>query len=706
VHLLQLNIDASAGCLGGKFLSQELRFAAGADAVRKWTVLPAGDTHRELPRYITLACATRQDASGLRPLFSKGPAAVRALQVWHAPQERGGPQPVLRQCGWSLDRNGAIQPLEQSAEEEPAWSLSMPPRGRSSAGFLLLAYGARIRPDRGTQCLEFSLDYRLKRVASIFPRPLPITNSVALLERLHHRGISSGRPRSRSCLERLNFELGSWFGIAPGTWVSLHHDFRRDWRRMNPMNRKMAVVALDIARHVIETSEKLKDAWLQPGVVVMDRPERWCSREDLPDFLALLDRLFPELQFIVRTDAFIARRFPCALRARTLRIPSVEPRPIRTAPAIVPRGAVLLVDVDGRLPNLALMKLGSHYKAEGKRVVLSRLHRRMPPADSVLASCVFSRSSSHLSALQQRYGERLQLGGSGFSLQSRLPADIENLQPDFSLYPKLGDRAIGFLTRGCPRRCPFCIVPLKEGKPRLVSNLDSLLQGRRKLILLDDNLLAHPDADSLLAQMAERKLEVNFNQTLDLRLLTAHRAVLLRQIHCANVKFSRRCYHFSLNDARGLSVVRDRLMLLEPSRRDNVEFICMYGFRTTLAEDLARFQFLRSLPRTYVFVQRYQPAPGCPPPELENFFDDKADENLDALVKVVFPQNMKSMEVYYRWVCLLYAQQRGRIHAGLVDTLFRYNNRHTRGAFTAKLRAICDGKQLAGESRTIWTPSV
>lgn len=151
----------------------------------------------------------------------------------------------------------------------------------------------------------------------------------------------------------------------------------------------------------------------------------------------------------------------------------------------------------------------------------------------------------------------------------------------------------------------FCVVPAKEGAPRQVSDLDTLLQGRRKLILLDDNLLAHPAGLGLLEEMARRDLEVNFNQTLDLRLLTRESAALLRRIRCANAIFSRRVYHFSLNDARHRDRVRERYALLRTTSRDNAEFICMYGFNTSLEEDVRRFRFLRTLPGAYVFVQRY-----------------------------------------------------------------------------------------------------
>ena len=143
---------------------------------------------------------------------------------------------------------------------------------------------------------------------------------------------------------------------------------------------------------------------------------------------------------------------------------------------------------------------------------------------------------------------------------------------------------------------------------------------------------------------------VNFTQTLDLRLLDKEKIRLLKRIHCSNLRFTRRVVHFSLNDNRNLEEVRERYDLFGFTRQDNVEFICMYGFDTTLAEDVERFRFLRSLPGAYVFVQEYMPILGGPPPKMANFFDDRADQLLDELIRIVFTQNMKSMENYYRWV--------------------------------------------------------
>jgi radical SAM superfamily enzyme YgiQ (UPF0313 family) len=119
---------------------------------------------------------------------------------------------------------------------------------------------------------------------------------------------------------------------------------------------------------------------------------------------------------------------------------------------------------------------------------------------TVFASCIFLRKGSQekIDKLRLRHGEHLQIGGSGVDLFKRLPAEIEGLTPDYSLYPQM-DWALGFLTRGCPCVCKFCVVPQKEGPVKLVATLDDLVPAdRKKLVLLDDNLLSYDEAVDLL----------------------------------------------------------------------------------------------------------------------------------------------------------------------------------------------------------------
>ncbi len=111
----------------------------------------------------------------------------------------------------------------------------------------------------------------------------------------------------------------------------------------------------------------------------------------------------------------------------------------------------------------------------------------------------------------------------------------------------------------------------------------------------------------------------------------------------------------------------------------------MYGYNTTLAQDLERFNFLRSLPGAYVFAQEYKPISGGPEPQLDNFFDGPIDEYIDKLCSICFPQGMKSMEKYFRWLSKFYAKKFGKLHMGLVDTIFRYNKRYNRGKYIDSL---------------------
>ena len=212
-----------------------------------------------------------------------------------------------------------------------------------------------------------------------------------------------------------------------------------------------------------------------------------------------------------------------------------------------------------------------------------------------------------------------------------------------------------------------------------------LCSRQTQTILLDDNILSHPKAVDLLEEMASRNIQVNFTQTLDFRMVDRRKADLLRQIRCSNLRFTRRVYHFSLNNTQRMKQLARKYKLFGFTPRDNVEFICMYGFNTTLAEDVERFRFLRSLPGAYVFVQQYQPIPGGPPMASIPFFDENADDLIDELVGILFPQNMKSMEKYYRWVSKRYVETFGRLHTNLVDTLFRYNRRGMKGEYIATL---------------------
>ena len=119
-----------------------------------------------------------------------------------------------------------------------------------------------------------------------------------------------------------------------------------------------------------------------------------------------------------------------------------------------------LIDVDGHnWPNLCLMKLSAYHKARGDAVEWWTPEGRY---DLVYKSRVFTDLYSK-DTITVTNADRVLLGGTGYGLSVKLPYGIEHSYPDYSLYPQFPDAAYGFLSRGCPRNCGFCIVSGKEG---------------------------------------------------------------------------------------------------------------------------------------------------------------------------------------------------------------------------------------------------
>lgn len=693
MYLLSIHYENTKKNGTGKFA-----FSRQRQRLRKWTLLPPGPAGCELLQLMALVCGgpgfVTHLPCDLRSLarISTIPFRIEGLMARHLPDDSISPGPHVFGSGIEIDNRGRSRPITKRSRSTlpsgtPLLRLAV---GSGNLRFLLLGYGDRWRTRSDRDPFDFSDPFhRNSRFHSLFSPVAPITDPVAFLDRLHYKAIRCARFPAQQTLERVCRLFSAHLGIETRPWLEKLCDFDLQWQTLRSWQRRIAQPILDSVRHIVDATPRSGIPLDRPGIMLVDRPDRFCTAKTFPDWVNLMDCLMPAMQYALTLSRKAALSFPRSPKRRRLAVPTGrlkrEPPDNRTR---LPSGTILLVDVDGRLPNLALMKLSRHYKEQGRRVVLVRKGGKVRGAERVYASSVFytPASTKRVDALREYYGDALSVGGSGLDIRRRLPLKIESLPPDYSLYPELEDRAIGFLTRGCPNRCPFCIVPVKEGKTRRVSGLDDLLQGtRRKLILLDDNILSYSNAHGILEDMARRNIQVNFNQTLDMRLLDKEKAQLLRRIRCANSRFTRQVYHFSLNDTGHLNLVREKHRQLGFTPKDNVEFICMYGYNTTLAQDVERFRFLRSLPGAYVFVQRYQPIPGGPPADLARFFDDETDRRIDELVRIIFPQNMKSMETYYRWLSKRYAANYGKLHVGLADTLFRYNNRQRKGRYIATL---------------------
>lgn len=171
--------------------------------------------------------------------------------------------------------------------------------------------------------------------------------------------------------------------------------------------------------------------------------------------------------------------------------------------------------MDGHnFPNLALMKLSAWHKSCGDEVEWAIPLKRY---DRVYISKVFDFTPDYEMCIQ---ADEIIKGGTGYGLENKLPYEIENIYPDYELYG-IKNTAYGFLTRGCPRNCPFCIVSKKEGRYSYqVASLRQFWNGQKEIKLLDPNLLACPDRLELLDQLIESKAWIDFTQGLDIRLMT------------------------------------------------------------------------------------------------------------------------------------------------------------------------------------------
>lgn len=177
-------------------------------------------------------------------------------------------------------------------------------------------------------------------------------------------------------------------------------------------------------------------------------------------------------------------------------------------------------------PNLALCKIAAYHKQRGDDVEWAS---QLEHYDILYRSKIFNFSEDDIGVY---YADKVVRGGTGYDITSQLPQEIDDCQPDLSIYPTIPkDISYGFLSRGCPNQCKWCVVPEKEGRVKPYWDIEKVANEKKKIVLMDNNILALPEYFAAQAnKIIERGYRIDFNQALDARLVNEDNAKLLAKI--------------------------------------------------------------------------------------------------------------------------------------------------------------------------------
>lgn len=203
---------------------------------------------------------------------------------------------------------------------------------------------------------------------------------------------------------------------------------------------------------------------------------------------------------------------------------------------------VKLVQIDGKLPNLALMRLSAWHKALGDEVVFTRETSHdlfEEPYDRVCGSAIFKFSADKIARLRATYPDAI-IGGTGTDNPATIGVEPGAL--DYSLYPTY-TASLGFTQRGCRLSCKFCVVPGKEGRNVSVSTIADIWRGDghpKRLHLLDNDFFGQEHWRERVAEIRDGGFKVCLNQGINVRHLTQEAAEALASIEYRDDSFSER----------------------------------------------------------------------------------------------------------------------------------------------------------------------
>lgn len=248
---------------------------------------------------------------------------------------------------------------------------------------------------------------------------------------------------------------------------------------------------------------------------------------------------------------------------------------------------IRLTQIDGKLPNIALMKLSHFFKSQGANVCFEQSVTRgvfEPEYDIVFGSAIFSSSEKKIDLFRAHFPAAI-VGGTGSDSKVTVEDIIEQPeyeQYDYSIYPAFRD-SIGFTQRGCRLRCKFCVVPEKEGKVKQVNTLRDLWRGEgfpRNILLLDNDFFGQPRWKELCQEAIDENFKVSFSQGINIRLIHHEGAQMLSRVKYYDSKFKKRRIYTAWDNKRDEKIfLRGINYLLDsgiPAGHIMVYFLCNY----------------------------------------------------------------------------------------------------------------------------------
>lgn len=247
-----------------------------------------------------------------------------------------------------------------------------------------------------------------------------------------------------------------------------------------------------------------------------------------------------------------------------------------------------LINIEPKIFNTAYMQIAAFHRARGDNV------EWWTPLTDHLFDHVYCSSLFDFTD-KSEVSERAICGGTGFSIGSRLSVEMEACEFDYSIYPKCRKSYLWF-SRGCPRKCPWCVVPQKEGPIHTVP-LKNLNPNGEYIVIQDNNFFANKDWRFAVKYLLEEAKEPVDFQGVDVRILTEEMCQVLNKLK-----------HYKISNRTGKKT-KAKIKIAWDSPRENLipkikqvirwikpyKLMCyvLIGYSSTEEEDLYRVETLR-----------------------------------------------------------------------------------------------------------------